>query len=92
VLAGVGTLALGVFGVLAVTGESRFDDCASTHTCSSSEKNALSVERDVAWATLAASIVAYGAAAWIYFNRPRTAPALVGLRMGPAASELVVRW
>jgi hypothetical protein len=69
VFGGVAAASLVVFGALAVTGQNRFDSCASSKTCSDTEKDSLRLERGVAWATLGLGVVALGAAAWIFFTQ-----------------------
>jgi hypothetical protein len=69
VLGGIAAVSLGTFTVLAIAGQSRFDTCADTRTCSASVKDGLRVERAIAWSALAAGVVSLGLATWFVVAR-----------------------
>jgi hypothetical protein len=69
VLGGVGLAALGAFIGLDVDGQSRYASCRASG-CPGS----LSAERDVAFATVAGSLVLLGSATWVLLARPTEPP------------------
>ena len=70
VLGAVGVTSLGLFTVLAITGESTFDSCAQSKTCSPSQKDALGLERGIAWTAFGVGVVSLGVATWLVLSRP----------------------
>jgi hypothetical protein len=70
VFGAVGITSLGLFTVLAITGESTFDNCAQSKTCSGGQKDALGLERGIAWTAFGVGVVSLGVATWLVLSRP----------------------
>lgn len=80
ILGGVGVVSLGVFTVLALSGQSRFDDCAESKACSSSTKSGLGTERVIAWTTLGVGVASLAAAGFVFYESKNVAVTAGGVR------------
>ncbi len=69
ILGGLGIASLGAFAVLAIDGQSRFDRCKPS-ACTQGTIDGLTVQRDVAFATLGLGVVSSGLATWLFLARP----------------------
>jgi hypothetical protein len=69
VLASIGVIAAGAFAVLAIRGQSQYNDCYP-HGCGPSTVTALRTERGIAFAALGIGVASLGAAGWLLFSRP----------------------
>jgi hypothetical protein len=78
-LAGLGTVALGVFVALDVVGQRDYSRCKDAPVCTQSNADALAVKRDMALVAAGVSVLSFGAGAWLFFgSRPSAVRGSVG--------------
>jgi hypothetical protein len=94
VLGGVGVLALGSFTYFAIAGTSDVNQLRSTCGlyCSSSDVGNAHTQLLVADISLGVSVIALGAAAWLFFRRPEApAPSAASVDVQPIAGGALAR-
>ena len=91
VLGGVAVVALGSFAFFGARALSKKDDiessCASTHSCTQSQKDALFTSALVADVSLGVAVVAGGLATWLFLRTPSG-----DVTVAPSTSGAVARW
>jgi hypothetical protein len=95
-LSGAGVAGLATFAILGIVGQSEYNHCDQLPPqCTSSDVGALAVRRDAAWIAGGLGVASLGAAAWLFFSRPKGGSAVAvrfGVARGATTFELAGRY